>query len=269
MRDSNSRLLSALGAVFTPLASLLIRQGVAAGPAVEELKIAFVEAARKEHGRAGKPASINRISHLTGFGRKHVSDLLKKSSQAVPRPDKIVTSEAEILSKWWTSPDYLDEAGLPIDLDMGPGPRTFVDLVRKTLDSDSALTYLKNLEARGSVEILENGLVRVKTRRHLLTNDLPRIISSSLASLAGTISRNWGGPEGEGFRQRTAHAASVRSDRVSALRRISRERIDNLLEDIDDLMSSFESEDEEPTVNPEGCELLEVGVGAFYFEIEK
>lgn len=269
MQNSNNRLLSALRAVFLPLASLAVRQGITAGPVVEQLKIAFVEATRKEHGRAGKPASVNRTAQLTGLGRKQISDLLQKSSEAIPLSEMLLTGEATILSKWWTSPEFLNDVGLPTELEMGPGPGSFTDLVSKATGSDSALTYLGRLKAGGSIEILDDGRIQAIRREHMLEQDLSRIISIGLASLAETISRNWSVQAPADFCQRTAHTRSIKSSKVPAMRRISRERIHILLENIDDLIASFEADDDEPIINPEGHELLEVGVGAYYFEIEK
>lgn len=269
MHNSKNRLLSALKAVFVPLASLVVRQGFTAGPVVEQLKIAFVEAARKEHGRAGKPASVNRISQVTGLGRKQVSELLRRSSEAIPREDMLLTVEATILSKWWTMPEYLNELGQPIVLEMGPGLGSFADLVTKATGSDSVLPYLGKLKAGGSIEILEDGRIKAIKREHRLEQDLARIICIGLASLAETISRNWRGHATENFCQRTAHTRSIKSSKVPAMRRISRERIHDLVENIDDMISGLESDDEEPIINPEGRKLLEVGVGAYYFEIEK
>lgn len=269
VQHSKNRFLSALRAIFVPLASLAIRQGIASGPVVEQLKIAFVEAARKEHGRAGKPASVNRTSQLTGIGRKQVSELLRRSSEAIPRNEMLISVEAEILSKWWTSPEYLNDRGLPIDLEMGPGPGSFTDLVRKVTGSDSAQMYLGNLTACGSVGILEDGQIQAIRRDHPLGPDLARIICAGPASLTETISKNWGAPAKESFIQGVAHTNSIDSLKVSALRQISRKRVTDLLENIDDIISSFEQDDDEPIINPEGKELLEVGVGAYYFEIEK
>ena len=272
MRDTKNRVLSAVRTVFVAMASLLIRNGINANSAVEQLKIAFVLAARKEHGRAGKPASVSRISHLTGLGRKHVSDLIEKSSRAASREEMAITRESEILTKWWTSPDYLDDAGLPKALEIGPGPGSFAELVEKSTGSNATqehMKYIKSLQNSGAIELRDGQKVAATNRGFRIDGDLPRTVCINLATLAETISRNWGMPRSETFCQRAAHSGKVQSQSISALRRISKEQIKNLLTNIDDILSNLESDDDEPTISPEGRELLEVGVGAYYFEIEK
>ena len=76
--EHNKRLHGALRTLFYPLAKLLLKNKVGASPVVHQLKLAFVEAARKNHGRDGKPASANKIASLTGMSRKHVGALLEE-----------------------------------------------------------------------------------------------------------------------------------------------------------------------------------------------
>lgn len=269
MREDNKRLLAAVRAVFVPLASLLIRHGVNVAAVVEQLKIAFVEAARKEHGRVDKPTSINRISQLTGLGRKHVTDLLKMSSETVLVDELISPDEATILSTWSNSAKYLDEVGQPRALELGPGPGTFDALVKQVSGEESSEMYLNRMLQAGSIATQGDDRVMMMQRHFRIADDLPRVLAVGLVPLATTLSKNWGGEPGQGLCQQVSHSTRIDPGKAGTIRRISRERITSFMQDVDDLLTNIESDDDAPLINADGNEIAQLGIGAYYFEIER
>ena len=267
MREDDTRLLRALRLVFLPLANLMLKNRIGVAPVVEQLKLAYVEAARSNHGRTGKPASVNMISRLCGMSRNHVADLVTRVEHEPDAGDMRLPIESSILSNWLSSEDYLDEQGGPKQLEFGPGHGTFLDLVEGLAPAGEVDVIVESLFRSGNVEKTEEGLAQLVARTYRISRDLPRNLSVSLASLASTIDRNWGKQWGDGFCQRVAHSQNISSRNVAMIRRISKQRIGKFLEEFDDLLCSYESDDNGETTDPEGRELSRLGVGAYYFEV--
>lgn len=270
MDKDKQRMRRALRQVFVPLADVLMQNRVDASLVIEELKVAFVEAAHNSQGHAGRPASVNRISSVTGMSRNHVKALLKQAVDSPVSDEIAVPYESLILGAWTNSEMYQDEVGLPGALPKYGSEATFEALVVEVVGDVDVDHVLQCLLDSHSVRIRDDSLIELTGRIFDISQDLPRILACGLAPLASSINRNWTRPTEDGFCQRVAHSSRVRSGNVPKLRRISKERIAEFLEQIDDILCAYESEgstEAGSTYAPEGDELSRVGVGAFYFEI--
>ncbi len=268
--SDKQRMRRALRQLFVPLADILLDSRFDVSLVIEELKVAFVESAHRNQGRANRPASINRISAVTGMSRNHVKDLLEQALQS-PCSDELATPfESLILGAWTNSEHFQDEVGLPRALSKYGGKGTFEALVSEVVGESDVDSVLGRLLVSQSVRIREDGLVELTGRIYDISRDLPRILACGLSSLATTISRNWANPIDDGFCQRVAHSSRVQSANIPKLRRISKERIAEFLEQVDDILCAYESTepvDSESACAPEGEKLSRVGVGAYYFEM--
>ncbi len=270
MATKHDNVLRALRALFIPLASLLLKDKLTVAMVINELKSAFVEVARREYGGKARPASINRVAELTGMSRKHVSALIAKSAE-MDRPEspRLLDSSA-VLGVWANSEKYLDSRGTPRELEFGPGPGTFSELVRSVTGEQDVESCLHRFVQAGCVSIQGDKRISL-VRRHYIGKDdnLAHIISLFLVPLATSISQNWNAPLENRHVVRAAHSARIQPDKVGVLRRVSRERLGAFLEDIDDVICSYELSGEEPLVSENGKSLPRIGVAAFYFEIEE
>ena len=262
MRDNPSRLSAALFTLFRPIASLLLRQGMSAHTAVEILRASFVRSAVDEFGKNEKPASISAAARITGLSRKVVSDLKDRSWKA---EETQVSEEGMILAEWVHGEAYVDHQGRPRDLAVEPGPGSFGSLVKEVTGEDSHLRFLDTLRAAGCVQINEDATVSIMRREFSIANDLSRQLSGGLAAYAKTMAYNWKRLRSDRFCQRVAHSGSIDPTKVPALRRMSRDRIVSLLEEIDDVLVSAEIDGQESSEEP-GTSVI--GVGAFYFEVK-
>ena len=262
MRDNPSRLSAAIFTLFRPIASLLLRQGVNANTAIEILRTAFVRSAIDEFGKNGKPASISAAARITGLSRKSVSDLKDRSWKV---KETHIAKEGSILAEWVHGEAYLDHLGRPRDLAIKPGPGTFSSLVKDATGEDSYLLYLDRLCEVGCVQSNEDETVRMIRREFRIDKDLSLLLSGALAMLAKSIAYNWTRPPGEGYCIRLAHSGSIDPTKVMALRRMSRDKIVNFVEEIDDVLLSSETEALE---NSEESDIGVIGVGAYYYEFE-
>ncbi len=267
MRENDNNLLYALRSLFRPIANLLLKNRVGIGPVVEQLKLAYVEAARDHHGRSGRPASVNRISELTGMSRGHVSDLLSATRGSGSFKKMEYPKEADILAEWATNQNYLDEVGLPRDLDYGPGDGTFISLLTEAVGEQEVEKCTSALLGSNSVVKTGEGKLRFGKRVFPMTRDLPRQVLVSLASLAHTVDWNWNRAKGAGHVQRVAHTGKLDSSKILLVRRVLRERTRAFLEEVDDLICTHECDDSSPMKSPDGHDLARLGLGVYYFEV--
>lgn len=269
MIQNRRMILRAIRGLFVPLASLLLKNRIDTQSVVVQLKLTFVDVAQRDHGIAGKPATVNGISTITGLSRQHVSSLLKMSAESAITDDLAAPIESSILTSWISLEKYQDDLGQPRPLEFGPGPNTFDELARDVTGSPETQSYLDKLLRSDSVEIRKDEKISLVKRSFCIGDDLPRTLSAGLTPLATTMDRNWGQPMGTAFPQHVAHSVKIASNKVNTLRRISREKIDTFLKEMDDIISSAEVDGQEDIENSEGTQLSRLGVGAYYFEIEK
>lgn len=267
MRENDNNLLYALRSVFRPIANLLLKNRVGIGPVIEQLKLAYVEAARDHHGRSGRPASVNRISELTGMSRGHVSDLL--SATKGPRTNKKMEfpKEADVLAEWATNEKYLDDVGLPRDLDYGPGEGTFMTLLAESVGAREVENFTTALLRSKNVTKTGEGKLRFAKRVFPMTKDLPRQMLVSMASLAHTIDCNWSQARGFGHLQRVAHTGKLDSSKIPLVRRVLKERTENFIEEVDNFICTHECDAGLTMKSPDGHNLARLGLGVYYFEI--
>lgn len=269
MHQLNERLVSAIYAVFVPLASMLLRYGLTAAPVVNLLRTAFADAARRELGTRGKPASVNRVAQLTGFSRKHVGSLLEQAA-AIPTPDALgAPIESAILTTWITSERFVDDLGQPRVLEIGPGPGTFAELVKTATGEDAALKYLSRLSQSDCVSVLQDERIKMVRRNFDVLNDLPRMIAIMLVPAITTIARNCGTEPEARHCIRVTHSNRVDPTKVAIVRRVSKERITRFLEDMDDLICRTEAESGTTLTVADGSDRVHLGVGAYYFELDR
>ncbi|MCV6597584.1 MAG: hypothetical protein OIF40_10945 [Mangrovicoccus sp.] len=147
----NSDDLQALGALFKPLARLMIELGIPLRDGLEVLKLALVDSAYER----APDASASHVSLLTGVHRKD----LKRFEQAPPPPRQTVAA-AKVLTLWQNDSDFLD-GDAPRALPRG-GDHGFDALVRRAKVDAAPATVLSVLQTAGAVAD-RNGLITFLT----------------------------------------------------------------------------------------------------------
>lgn len=105
-------LINVLRRVLAPVARLMLSKGMTLPAAVELLKQIFVEVAERDLAVDGKGATDSRISLLTGVHRKDVRRLRSLPYFDTELPEK-VSLGAQLVARWTTQPEWLDEQGRP------------------------------------------------------------------------------------------------------------------------------------------------------------
>jgi uncharacterized protein DUF6502 len=125
-------LVAAVRQLLRPLVRFLISRSIPFPFASDVLRGLYVDVAVKEFPVAGKPQTDSRITLLTGVHRKDVKRLRGAPRLALRAP-RAASLGSQLIARWTTLPEYLDEQGAPKRLPRMPGEGTtasFESLVR-------------------------------------------------------------------------------------------------------------------------------------------
>jgi hypothetical protein len=243
-----------------------MKAGIGYREFAEISKCAFVDVATTDYGLRGRPTNISRVAVMTGLTRKEVKRLRDKISAGMHADALRVIPPAEILDRWHSDSDYIDDDGRPLSLMFdGNGPN-FTSLVKKyggDIPPGAMRTELKRV---GAIEETDRGdLVVVKRYfRPVETDDqLQRALSQAIYGLALSIDHNLVQSADKAWVERLAYSTKIRMNDANRVRRISQDRAAEFVESIDDLFSAYETiySDDGAEVGP-----TVVGVGVYYFE---
>jgi hypothetical protein len=267
MQDtSNSALLSALLKALRPVARLLMKAGIGYREFSEISKCAFVDVATADYGLRGRPTNISRVAVMTGLTRKEVKRLRDKIAAGSHADALRVIPPAEILDRWHSDPNYIDENGRPLRLKFDGSGMTFTSLVKSYGGDIPPGAMRTELRRVGAIEEDERGELIVLKRffRPIEIDDqLQRALGQAMYGLALTVDHNLGLSAEQSWVERLAYSTKIRASDANRVRRISQDRAADFVESIDDLFSAYET-----IYSDEGAdsESTVVGVGVYYFE---
>lgn len=264
--SSNSVILLALLKALRPIARFLVKAGIGYREFAEISKCAFVDVATSDYGLRGRPTNISRVAVMTGLTRKDVKRLRDKILAGTQVDMTRVIPPAEIIEKWHSDQEFVDEAGRPKVLSFdGPAP-SFASLVKKyggDIPPGAMRTELKRV---GALDENESGLLTVRKKyfRPIERDDqLKRALGQAIYGLGLTIDHNLGETEEQSWVERLAFSTRIRTDDRSRVRRLSQDRASEFVESVNDLFSAYETiyADDEP----DGTSST-IGIGVYYFE---
>ncbi len=267
MKTLSKPLSASLFSIFKPIARTLLSEGVNWKSVVDLLKTAFVQAAIEDFGRNGKPASRSRASQITGLSRREVRRLLDQPAVAPQISKYYGANESEVLAHWFSREEFLDDEGLPLDLEFGPGPLSFSELVSIALGSQNPADIFNRLVQSGCIEMTDEGKVHA-LRRDLVTNaNLSTLMVDTLGALANTIDTNWRHPGESPLPHRTVYITNIAPSKLALVRRAIKQRIVRFSEEMDDFLIAFQQDHPADGESPELGSPVRIGVGTYYFEI--
>ncbi len=100
-------------AMLAPLVRLLVANGVTFPQLVAALKPAFLRAARAELSAPGKRINDSAISIVSGVHRKDVRALSSEGRLAARAREPVSSLAGEVVARWASDPQYIDQDGLP------------------------------------------------------------------------------------------------------------------------------------------------------------
>ena len=270
--EIKNQTLKALLVVLRPLASLLLKTGIGFREFAEIAKTAFVEVSTKEYGLRGRPTNISRVAVMTGLTRKEVRrirDVLDTGTAGVHVKS---TPLAEIMHRWYSEPDFLGADNKPRSLPFEGEHGSFSDLVKRFGGDIPPGAMRTELKRMGMVQEDDRRLMTPLKRNVAPVEQLDRVTTGLIKGLypvVGTIAHNLSDEnKGETWVQRAAQTKYVRFEDLPRIRKVTRERLTEFTESIDDLFVAYEAlhkEDHDESTPAKKA----VVVGVYYFEEDK
>jgi hypothetical protein len=169
-------LADALGAVLRPLARLAVARGVPFGTVEDELRRAFVLAAREAQREPSASRIVSRISTATGINRRQVTQLLEREAQA-EAPVRQRSLATEVFAHWTTARAFRDRRGAPRVLPrQGPSP-SFEALAHSVTRDVHPRSLLDELVRLGMAEHdAEHDTVALRRDTFVPSGDMVRLL---------------------------------------------------------------------------------------------
>ena len=206
---------------------------------------------------------------MTGLTRKEIRRIRDKISEGEESVVARSTPLGEVLHRWHSDKDFLNEFGYPLDLAFDGDSPSFAALVKCAGGDIPPGALRTELKRTGAIEETPGGLLRPLTRGVVAKETHDKLITGlvrGIFPLATAIAHNANSQNGDVlWVQRTVSTQSVGKEDLTRIRRVSRDRLEELTESIDDLFVAYEtlhSADHEYSKSTNSA----VGIGVFYYE---
>jgi len=268
MQDNiKQRVLDAFLLVMRPVVRILLRYGIGYREFAEVTKTAFVDVASSDFGLRGRPTNISRVAVMTGLTRKEVRRLRDKIATGETTVLVKSTPFVDVLHHWHAQPEFTDASGNPRQLLFSEGEHSFADLVKRFGGDIPAGAMRTEMKRVGVVREDPSGKLNVEKRFFRSESDhdaLITVLVHSVYTLLSNVAHNFDPNSKVGpWIQRVAFTQALRGSDTKQLRRISRSRIEDFVESIDDIIIAYESLQEE---GDSSDSKNIVAVGVYYFE---
>lgn len=264
-KNSRDQLLHSFRRVLRPLIRVLIRSGVRYDEFLELIRGVYVESAVRDGlGDIAKPTRA-KVSVSTGVPRREVDRFIDNDGALPAAPRTLTKTIAEVLNAWHTDPQFVGPYGIPLELEVrGHKGRAFSDLVRSVDPSANPVLVLDELLRLRTVVWSGETHVRIVSRAFIPVEEMSpaqlEFFGNALTRLANTLQFNLDTANSQKRLER-----SVQSDKglplevVPVFEKHVRERVTELLTDLDDWMSPYAAQ-----LQP-GAQVEKVGLAVFQF----
>ena len=204
---------------------------------------------------------------MTGLTRKEVRRVRERIACGDVQVTVKSTPLSEILHRWHSESEFLDQGGRPAVLPFGGERNSFSSLVKRFGGDIPPGAMRTELRRVGAIDENENGELRVVSRVIQPRGEHEKLITAvihALYPLASTIAQNVNPTRNsEPWTQINAYSQSIRTADLPRLRRITHDRLTDIAESIDDLFMAYETlHGKDDTVGDKSI----VAVGVYYFE---
>jgi len=226
-------LIKAVSMLCRPLIRLLIEKGITFPQLRDLLKELYVEVARKDFSLDGNEPSDSRIFVLTGIHRKDIKRIRQQEEPAYSNVTASASISGEIVARWTSLPEYLDEKG---------NPRPLLKNSKADDVDFEGLVSSVNKDVRPKVileEWLRLNIVRLKDN-HLVLNKSAFVTNKEFNELAYYLGHNVHDhvascvnnilEENEPMLERSVYYARLKEDSVKKLNAIANKKGSELLQ---------------------------------------
>jgi len=265
-KNSRDHLLSAFRRVLRPLIRILVRSGVRYDEFLELVRGVYVETAVRDGLGDGARPTRARVSISTGVARRDVDRFIDKEGDVPIAQKSLTRTLMEALHKWHTDPQFVGPYGIPLELERSsPKARSFRELVHAINPAVSDTDALEELVRLRAAVLSGDTHIRAVSRVLIPVEEMSpaqlEFFGNALTRLADTLQFNMD-PRNSAKRLEQ----SVISDRglpksvLPIFEKYVRERVTELLVEIDNWLSPYSANDANPDEPPE-----RVGLAVFQF----
>lgn len=164
----NTAVLSAVEALFRPLARVLVEHGISSPEAESLLRAVWVHQLASEVAARRRRPNVSWIALVAGLDRKAVSLILKRPPRMGPASETHSQWANRVLAGWHSDPAFAKDDTprvLPIK-SVGRTRPCFWTLARRYSPGVYPGLILRELCRVGAVEKLQGGRVRARRRRY-------------------------------------------------------------------------------------------------------
>ena len=251
-KTSRDHLLSAFRRVLRPLIRILVRSGVRYDEFLELIRGVYVETAVRDGLGDGLRPTRARISVSTGVARRDVDRFIDNEG-GVPAAQKSLTRTLmEVLHRWHTDPQFVGPYGIPLELERNtPRGRSFRELVHLVNPSVSDADALEELIRLRAVVLSGETHIRAISRALIPVEEMSpaqlELFGSALTRLADTLQFNMDHKNTtKRLEQAVTSDRGLPKDVVPIFEKYVRERVTELLVEIDNWLSPYSAENSEP-----------------------
>jgi hypothetical protein len=247
------------------LIRILVRSGVRYDEFLELVRGVYVETAIRDGLGDETKLTRAKVSISTGVPRRDVDRFIDNDGALPAAPKTLTKILAEILNIWHTDPQFVGPYGIPLELEVrSQKSRSFSELVNSVDSTVNPSVVLDELVRLRTVVWSGDTHVRTLSRAFIPVEEMSpaqlEFFGNALTRLASTLQFNLDRANTEKRLER-----SVQSDRgiptaiVPIFEKHIRERVTDLLTDLDNWLSPYAAQDE-PGVKTE-----RVGLAVFQF----
>ncbi len=230
---TQAALVKAINMLCKPLIRLLIEKGITFPQFRELMKELYVEVADEHFSLDDKKPSDSRIFVLTGIHRKDIKRIRQQNEQETQQITSSASLSGEIIARWSSMPEYLDDKGKPRPLlKTGKGKEAGFDQLVSSVSKDVRSRVILEEWQRLNIVRLKDDYV-ILSRSAFVTNKefkemayyLGHNVHDHMASCVNNILE-----EGEPMLERSVYYASLTENSVNKLNAIASKKGNDLLQ---------------------------------------
>jgi hypothetical protein len=265
MKQINDIIYSAVSTLLRPLVRILLRNDIPLAIFTDLAKRVYVDVAMEDFSLPNRKQSISRVALLTGLSRKEVLRVRRLAPVIDSSLAERHNRSTRVVSGWSRDERFLD-AGKPAALAFEGEGACFAELVKLFSGDITPRAVRDELLRSGLVERLEDGRLQLVAPAYLPQSEAEKmhILGSETADLIGTIDHNLQGQDTPFFQRKVCYTRFP-ARHLAGLRSLSRDKAQQLLEELDRWMAEHDLQDPEPD---DDRQHRRAGLSIYYFESE-